>query len=213
MSLYLKKYKFLLFLITIHIKNLLSKPQKCYSINNCQKCIKLDICEICLKGYFLNKKKNKCIKSSVSLSNNISLVSRFKSSEKFFSKMNISSTLKSLENNFNYSSISINIDEVIPNPKHYNIIKLPYISSAHFKKEDENILIHIDKYSQSINKINVNAENRDNDFYFRITIAWIFLLIVLLVILLILYFSKLIRNRIKYSHDDLEEISRIVDIR
>ena len=170
MSLYSKEqYKNILFLIIMHIKILLSKAQKCYSIYNCKKCPELDICEICLKGYFLNKKKNKCIKNSIPLSYTFPIVSRFKSTEKYFSKINTSSALKTLEISFNYSSASTNIKEVISYPKLYNKIKMSNISSDYLKKEDENIPIY--KSNQSINKINnisANPKYLGKDFYFRI---------------------------------------------
>ena len=214
MSLYLKEqYKIILFLIIMYIKLMISKSQKCYSIYKCKKCPEIDICEICLKGYFLNKKKNKCIKSSFSLSNTFPIVSRFKSSENFFSKKNTSSTLKHLDRNFKYSTIKSNIKEIILHAKNYNIIKVSYISSDSLKKENENIPIYFAKFNQSMTKINANSKYSDNDFYFRITIAWIVLLIVVLVILLKLYFSKKARERIEYIHEDPEEISRIVNIR
>ena len=215
MYLYSKEqYKIILFLIIMHIKILLSKAQKCYSIYNCKKSPELDICEICLKGYSLNKTKNKCIKSPFPLSITFPKVSVFKLSEKYFSKINASSALKPLDKNFNYSSIRININEIISYPKVYDIIKVSNISSNYIKKEDESIPIY--KHKQSINKTNsisINPKNLDNDFYFRISICWIVLIIVVLVILIILYFSRKERERIKCINDDLEEISRIVNIR
>ena len=102
----MEHYKIILFLNIIYIKILISKAQKCYSIYNCKKCPELDISEIGLKGYFLNKKKNKYIKSLFSLSNKFPILSRFKSSEKLFSKINTSINLQNLEKNINNSSIN-----------------------------------------------------------------------------------------------------------
>ena len=131
----MEHYKIILFLNIIYIKILISKAQKCYSIYNCKKCPELDICQIYLKGYFLNKKKNKCIKNLFSLSNKIPILSRFKPSEKLFSKINTSINLQSLEKNINNSSINRNIDEVISYHKFYNIIKASNISSDYIKKK------------------------------------------------------------------------------
>ena len=116
---------------------------------------------------------------------------------------------------FNYSYIRININEIISYPKVYDIIKVSNISLNYIKKEDESIPIY-NKHKQSINKINsisINPKYLDNDFYFRIIICWIVLIIVVLVILIILYFWRKERERIECINDDLEEISRIVNIR
>jgi ABC-type multidrug transport system fused ATPase/permease subunit len=210
MSLYLRELNIILFLIIMNIQIIFSETKKCYSIFNCKKCPELDICEICSKGYILNKKKNKCIKASVSSFNSFTINSKHKPSEKSFSKINVSSSIKPFLNNINSSLIKKNIDEVVLSPKHSNIL-LSKISSDYLKNEEKSFQKYYDKFNKSINLI--NQKYSDNDFYYRITLAWIILLIVVLAILLIFYLSRKVRNRFEYVTDDLEELSRIVNIR
>ena len=209
MSLYLRKLNIILFLIIMNIQIIFSEAKKCYSIFNCKKCPELDICEICSKGYILNKKKNKCIKASVPPSNSFTIISKDKPSEKNFSKINISSSIKPVLNIINSSSIKINIDEVILSSKHSNII-LSNISSDYIKIEEKSFQNDFVKFNKSINIINQKYPN--NDFYYRITLAWIIMLIVVLAILLIIHLYRKKRNKFEYVSDDQEEL-RIVNIR